>query len=80
MENLINIAGAIGLVVALGILAKMHRQSDELLTIPKDITISIKNGQTFDKKTVHRMGHMGSRSRGPRHDYRWLRRSAEGTN
>ncbi len=42
MENLIIIAVAIGLVVALGILARMHRQNDELLTGLKDVTISIK--------------------------------------
>ena len=42
MENLVVIAAAIGLVVVLGILAKMHRQNDELLNTLKDVTISIK--------------------------------------
>ncbi len=42
MENLVIIALAIGLVVVLGILAKMHRQNDELLNTLKDLTISIK--------------------------------------
>ncbi len=42
MENLVIIAAAIGLVVVLGILAKMHRQNDELLTVLKNVTISIK--------------------------------------
>jgi hypothetical protein len=42
MENLVIIAAAIGLVVVLGILAKMHRQNDELLNTLKDVTISIK--------------------------------------
>ncbi len=42
MESLVIIAGAVGLIVVLGILAKMHRQNDELLTGLKDVTISIK--------------------------------------
>ncbi len=42
MENLFVTAAAIGLVVVLGILAKMHRQNDELLKTLKDVTISIK--------------------------------------
>ena len=42
MENLFITAAAIGLVVVLGILAKMHRQNDELLNTLKDLTISIK--------------------------------------
>jgi len=42
MENLVVIAAAIGLVVVLRILAKMHRQNDELLNTLKDVTISIK--------------------------------------
>ena len=42
MENLFITAAAIGLVVVLGILAKMHRQNDELLKTLKDVTISIK--------------------------------------
>ncbi len=42
MENLFVTAAAIGLVVVLGILAKMHRQNDELLNTLKDVTISIK--------------------------------------
>ncbi len=42
MENLVVIAAAIGLVVVLGILAKMNRQKDELLNTLKDVTISIK--------------------------------------
>ena len=42
MENLFITAAAIGLVVVLGILAKMHRQNDELLNTLKDVTISIK--------------------------------------
>ncbi len=42
MENLVISAAAIGLVVVLGILAKMHRQNDELLNTLKDLTISIK--------------------------------------
>lgn len=42
MDNLIVVAGAISLVVILGILAKIHGQISELMTILKDVTISIK--------------------------------------
>lgn len=42
MDNLIVVAGAISLVVILGILAKIHGQISELMTNLKNVTQSIK--------------------------------------
>jgi len=52
MENLVIIAAAIGLVVVLGILAKMHRQNDELLTVLKDVTKLKKDTRSLTDRTL----------------------------
>ncbi len=52
MENLVIIAAAIGLVVVLGILAKMHRQNDELLTVLKDVTKLKKDTRSLADRTL----------------------------
>lgn len=52
MTDLFILAGALASVVVLATLAKIHRQIDELLTIMKKITTSIKSDTSSVKERM----------------------------